>query len=300
MSGTAGMNPAARFMRTILLQLDTDSQPSVFDRVVALDAGADEVLSYGGVTPAQVRDLVQGAIFTRAPGDLKRTAVFIGGSDLDAGEALLREARKHLLPQIGLTVSLMLDARGANTTAAAVLRAARQQIQLRGAAALVLGTGPVGRRVARLLAGHGAEVRVGSERRELAEQACAALRERVPGAKLEPAETATLEQVRVALADRALVVAAGPQGVTVLPGAAWSVAQRLKVAIDLNAVPPAGIEDVQVGDKATERDGVICFGAFGVGGGKMKIHRAAIERLFERNDLVLDAEELDAMGQVVK
>lgn len=287
-------------MRTILLQLDTDPQPSVFDRIVALDAGADLVLSYGGVTPAQVRDLVQGALFTRAPGDLKRTAVFIGGSDLAGGEAILEEARKHLLPQLGLTVSLMLDARGANTTAAAVARAARRQMDLRQAPALVLGTGPVGQRVARLLAGHGAEVRVGSERRQLAETACAALRDRVPDARPEPAETASLEQVRAALADRTLVVAAGPQGVTVLPGAAWTVAQRLKVAIDLNAVPPLGIADVQVGDKGAERDGVICYGAFGVGGGKMKIHRAAIARLFERNDWLLDVEELNALGQALK
>ena len=34
------------------------------------------------------------------------------------------------------------------------------------------------------------------------------------------------------------------------------------------------------------------FGALGVGGLKMKIHKACIARLFERNDLVLDAETI--------
>jgi hypothetical protein len=64
------------------------------------------------------------------------------------------------------------------------------------------------------------------------------------------------------------------------------------VAIDLNAVPPAGIEGVEVADKGALRDGVICYGAIGVGDTKMKVHKAAIGKLFERNDLVLDAEEV--------
>jgi hypothetical protein len=71
----------------------------------------------------------------------------------------------------------------------------------------------------------------------------------------------------------------------------------LKVVIDLNAVPPLGIGGVDVMDKAKERDGVVCYGAIGVGGTKMKIHKAAIRKLFERNDLVLDAEQIFAIGR---
>src|SRR5437879_6782082 len=87
--------------RKILIQLDSDPQPSVFDRVVAIDSGADEVFSYGAVTPEQVRDMVHGAIFTRGPKDLHRTAIFIGGSDVAAGERFLEEVRRHMLPQFG-------------------------------------------------------------------------------------------------------------------------------------------------------------------------------------------------------
>src|SRR5262245_62247441 len=108
--------------RSILIQLDSDPQPSVFDRVVAIDAGAEEVFAYGGVKPEQVRDLVHGAIFTRK--DLKRTAIFIGGSDVAVGERLLAEACRHMIPQAGLRVSVLLDPNGANTTAAAAVRAA--------------------------------------------------------------------------------------------------------------------------------------------------------------------------------
>ena len=73
--------------------------------------------------------------------------------------------------------------------------------------------------------------------------------------------------------------------------------RSLRVAIDLNAVSPLGLGGVELLDKAVERDGAICYGAIGVGGTKMKIHKAAIQRLFERNDQVLDAEEVFALGR---
>ena len=76
-------------VRKLLLQLDSSPHPSVFDRVVAFDGGADEVMSYGGVTEDAVRDLVHGAIFTRGPKDLHNTAIFIGGTDMAVGERLL-------------------------------------------------------------------------------------------------------------------------------------------------------------------------------------------------------------------
>ncbi|HZU34607.1 MAG TPA: NAD(P)-dependent methylenetetrahydromethanopterin dehydrogenase, partial [Gemmataceae bacterium] len=137
----------------ILVQLDTDTQPSVFDRVVAVDAGAEHVFSYGGVKPEQVRDLVHGAIFTRGPKDLKRTALFIGGSDVAAGEKLLAEARRHMVPQFGLRVSVLLDSNGSNTTAAAAVHVVARHVELAATKALILGgTGPVGQRIARLLA----------------------------------------------------------------------------------------------------------------------------------------------------
>jgi hypothetical protein len=284
--------------RTILIQLDSDPQPSAFDRVVATDAGADVLFSYGGVKPEQVRDLVHGAIFTRGPADLKRTALFIGGSDVAAGEALLAEALRHMLPQYGLRVSVLLDANGANTTAAAAVRAAARHLDLAQARALVLGgTGPVGQRVARLLARQGAEVRVASRQLARAANVGNAIRARVPGARLEEVAVTGLDELQSALSGRTLVVAAGAAGVVLLPKAARSASPGLKVAIDLNAVPPLGIEGVGAGDKGVERDGTVCYGALGVGGTKMKIHRAAVARLFESNDQVLDAEEVYALAE---
>src|SRR5437899_2505600 len=283
---------------TILLQLDTDPQPSAFDRVVAIDAGAAQVFSYGGVRPENVRELVHGCIFTRGPKDLHRTAIFIGGSDVAAGETVLAEVRKHLLPQFGLRVSVLLDANGANTTAAAAVRAAARHLELRGCPALVLaGTGPVGQRVARLLVREGAQVRVGSRQQDRAARTCAAIQQQVPEAHLQPVATAASGDVQAALAGCTLVVAAGAAGVLLLPRAVRVAATDLKVAIDLNAVPPLGMEGVQVSDQATPRDNLLCYGAIGVGETKMKIHKAAIAQLFASNDQILDAEEVYALAQ---
>ncbi len=280
-------------MRKILLQLDTDPQPSVFDRVVAVDAGAEDIFSYGSVKPEQVQTLVHGAIFTRAAEDLKNTAIFIGGSDVTAAEGLFREAQKHMLPQFGLRVSILLDANGANTTAAAAVRAAAKNMELKGAPALVLGgTGPVGQRVARLLARAGAIVRVGSRQEARAAGICREIVAKVPIAKLSAAATGKPSELQAALQGQTLVIAAGAAGVVLLPKSTRLACAGLKIAIDLNAVPPLGIEGIEVTDKAKQRDGVLCFGAIGIGGTKMKAHKAALAKLFESNDQVIDAEEV--------
>jgi hypothetical protein len=279
--------------RKILIQLDSDLQPSVFDRVVAIDAGVDELFSYGGVRPEQVRDLVHGAIFTRGAKDLKSTALFIGGSEVAAGERLLAEAIKAMLPKFGLSVSVLLDANGANTTAAAAVRAAARHLELSNTKALVLGgTGPVGQRVARLLAREGADVRLGSRQQVKAAAVCNTICQKLAHAKLEPVAAGTAEEVEKDLEGESLVIAAGAAGVVLLPHKIRATCPDLRVAIDLNAVPPLGIEGIEVTDKAVERDKIICYGAIGVGDTKMKVHKAAIARLFESNAHVMDAEEV--------
>jgi len=245
-----------------------------------------------------VRDKVHGAIFTRGPKDLARTAFFIGGGDVTAGEKLLAEVQRHMLPQFGLRVSVLLDANGANTTAAAAVRSAGRHLDLAQARALVLGgTGPVGRRVALLLARQGAEVRLASRQLDRAADAAQAVRERAPGARLEPAAVAGPDDLPAALDGCTLAFAAGTAGVVLLPKAAWLACKSLRVAVDLNAVPPLGIEGVEVSDKGKDRDGVVGYGALGVGDLKMKIHRAAVARLFESNDQILDAEQVYALSQ---
>jgi methylenetetrahydrofolate/methylenetetrahydromethanopterin dehydrogenase (NADP+) len=276
----------------ILIQIDTDAQASVFDQVVAVDAGVDHVFSYAGVQAGQIEGLVHGAIFTRSPNELHRTAIFIGGSDVNVGEQLLISV-KEVFKRAGMRVSVMLDSNGSNTTAAAAVRAAVRHMDVAAAHALVLGgTGPVGQRAALLLARKGAHVRVGSRQVQRAEAVCQAIRAKIPDAKVEAVATASSADGPLALEGRDLVIAAGAAGAVLLPQKIRAANSGLRVAIDLNAVPPVGIEGIEVFDKAVVRDNTVCYGAFGVGGTKMRIHNAAIALLFERNDQVLDAEEI--------
>jgi hypothetical protein len=283
---------------TILIQLDTDPQASTFDRVVAVDSGVQHIFSYAGIKPGDVMPLVHGAIFTRSPAELKRTALFIGGSDVAAGEAILAEVRRHLIPDYGLSVSVMLDSNGANTTAAAAVRAASRHLDLSRSHSLVLGgTGPVGQRVARLLARHGGHVRIGSRQKERAEAVCAAIQAALPEANLEAVATASSSDAPAALEGRDLVIAAGAPGVVVLPKKHRQTCPTLRVMIDLNGVPPTGIEGVELADKATNRDEILAYGALGIGGTKMKVHKAAIAALFEKNNAVFNLDELYEIAQ---
>ena len=284
-------------MRKLLLQLDSSPHPSAFDRIVAYDGGADEVLSYGDVTPDAVRDLVHGAIFTRAPKDLHHTAIFVGGTDIAVGERLFAAVLATFFGP--MRVSVMLDSNGSNTTAvAAVARLQQAAGRVQGRRAVITaGTGPVGLRAAGLLARAGADVTITS-RGAPDPSTLDALRARF-GA---PTSSAVGAIRGVAMRDRGeaatvlqgaeLLLNCGPAGVGLVPRDAWAGRAGLRAVADLNAVPPLGIEGVEATDSGVERDGTIVFGALGVGGLKMKIHKACIARLFERNDLVLDAEAI--------
>lgn len=280
--------------RSILVQLDPDQHPSVFDRVVAVDSGADMLFAYGGVKPEQVRELVHGAIFTRGPKDLKRTAIFVGGSNVQASEAIFNQLLPAMVPQFGLRVSIMLDPNGSNTTAAAAVRSVTKQMDVKGKKILLLaGTGPVGQRCAFLLAGLGAIVIISSRTREKADAVLQEVAKRgVDKALLHAMQVANNAELEKALEGCEVVISTGAAGVCLMPAEVRRKFVGLKAVVDLNAVPPMGIEGVEVMDKGTMRDGVICFGAIGVGDLKMKVHRASIARLFERNDYVLDAREI--------
>src|SRR2546429_6674049 len=159
-------------MRKLRLPLDSSGLPGVFDRVVAYDAGADEVMSYGAVTEPDVRDLIHGCIFTRGPKDLKNTAVFVGGADIAVGEQLLTAATKTMFKPF--TVSAMLDSNGSNTTAVAAVAKMVQAAggEMRGKRVLIVaGTGPVGIRAAGLFAKAGAEVCITSRKADAGERA---------------------------------------------------------------------------------------------------------------------------------
>jgi hypothetical protein len=284
-------------VKKLLLQLDSSPHPSAFDQVVAYDAGADAIMSHGGVSEKDVRDLVHGCIFTRGPKDLHHTAIFIGGSDMSAGERLLDAAKRSFFGP--MRVSVMLDSNGSNTTAVAAVAKLQQAAgDVTGRRVVITaGTGPVGLRAAGLLAAAGADVTITSRRGSDA-TLIERLRQRFGGSVQEVTMRDGSEAAKV-LDGAELLLNAGPAGVCLVPRSAWAGRKGLRAAADLNAVPPLGIEGIEVGDNGVERQGVTVFGALGVGGLKMKIHKACVARLFEKNDLVLDAETIAEIASEV-
>jgi len=288
-------------MRKLLLQLDSSRLPSVFDQVVAYDAGADEIMSYGGITEGDVRDLIHGCIFTRGPKDLKHTAVWIGGNNMSAGEQLLAMAQDALFPPF--SVSIMLDSNGSNTTAvAAVVKIEETLGDLTGKKVLILaGTGPVGQRAAGLLAKDGARVTITSRKPEQGDKARQFISARF-NVEVDAVAMSDPAKLPELLEGTEILLNSGPAGVQMVPRSAWTAAKALKIAVDLNAVPPLGIEGVDVNDAGEKREGVLAYGAFGVGNFKTKLHKACVTKLFTQNDLVLDAEAIAevARGMVAK
>jgi methylenetetrahydrofolate/methylenetetrahydromethanopterin dehydrogenase (NADP+) len=79
----------------------------------------------------------------------------------------------------------------------------------------------------------------------------------------------------------------------------WSGNPTIELLADYNAAEPLGIEGVEAGDDFVEREGKLALGALAIGGKKMKTHKACVRRLFERNDLVLNADGVYAVAQEI-
>jgi hypothetical protein len=286
-------------VKNILLQLDTDEHPSPFDAIVAHDAGVDVLLAHGGVTPEVVRGLVQDAFFTRGTDDLNTMAVWVGGKRVAAGQEVFAEVQKAYFGPF--RISVMLDSNGCNTTAATTVARIAKARSLHGARAAVLGLGAVGLRSAVLLQDEGCEVTVASLPSDLfgddrpyhrphgldvAQELGLDVREPADRAELE----ALLDGVQI-------VLSAGPAGVPVLRRELWSPHPTIELLADYNAAEPLGIEGTEATDDLADHDGKLVLGALAIGGPKMKVHRACVRRLFERNDQVLDVDAVYAVAK---
>jgi hypothetical protein len=282
-------------MKKLLFQFDTDPYASVFDTVVAYDGGADRVTGYANVTPDTVGALVDGTIFTRGGKDKQNTAIFIGGGNMEKGEALLGAVKKRFFGPF--RVSVMLDSNGSNTTAAAGVALLAKAKKLKGKKAVVLaGTGPVGMRAAAFLAQEGADVTITSRTKDRADAAAKALKNRF-GVDVKSIAAADDKARAEAVKDANIVYAAGAIGAQLLPASAWKDNSNIQLLADVNAQPPLGIEGIEATDKGKDYNGKLAFGALGIGGLKLKLHRGCIKQLFESSDGVLDAEEIYALAK---
>jgi hypothetical protein len=284
-------------MKRLLLLLDSDPIPSVYDIIVGYDGGADHVVSYAGITPGNIAALIDGAIFTRGPSEKKHTAIFIGGANMAAGEELLTAVTNHFFGNF--RVSVMLDSNGSNTTAAAAVARIAKAVPLAGKKAVVLaGTGPVGLRAAALFAKEGAQISVTSRDKQRAAAACRLIEARF-GISPIPLEAIDNDARGAAIRGADIVFAAGAIGVELLEERHWRDECTIELIADCNAQPPLGVGGIEASDKGKTRQQKLAFGALGIGGLKLKLHRACIGQLFQSSDQVLDAEEIYALAKTM-
>lgn len=264
-------------------------QASPFDVNMAADAGWQLIVPYTEAGPEQMTALTQDAIFSRGPKGVLRTGIFIGGRDALLATDMLEKARDAMVPPF--TVGLMADPSGAYTTAAAMVACVEAGLQrsraegLQGLTVVVLGgLGPVGRIAGLMAAQAGADVRLSSRNgRELAEKEAAATAKRF-GVTLHGVSGADRAAVRASIADADVVLGCAAAGVQVAGAEELAAAGRLRVAADVNAVPPEGIAGVGVMDdgKPVAGTAAIGYGALAIGNVKYQTQHRLLKRMRER------------------
>lgn len=256
---------------------------SPFDVNMATDSGFDVIVPYTHVEMAELTALVQDAIFSRAPEDGARTAVLIGGRDPLLAVDMLEAAKKAMVPPY-FEISVMADPSGAFTTAAGMVAVVERKLlaagrSLSGARVTVFGaTGPVGGVAGLIAAQAGAQVTlVGHDGLARVTARCDIMGERF-GVVMRPADGSDEAKKAKAAEGAEVILAAGPAGRQLLSTAQLAAAPGLLVALDVNAVPPAGLEGVDAFADGTPLSGSkgIGVGALAVGNVKFKTEHALL------------------------
>ena len=269
----------------ILHMFTPGKQMSPFDVNMAADAGYQILVPYCEAGLDAVTALTQDAIFSRGPKGVARTGIFIGGRDALLAADMLDRAKAAMVPPF--VVSLMADPSGSYTTAAAMVacvEAAMQRTQGHGLAwqqvVILGGTGPVGRIAGLLAAQAGARVWLSSRSgAEAAEKAASDTGQRF-GVGLHGVSGADRAAVRASVAEADVVLGCAAAGVQVLAADDLPFAKQLKVAADVNAVPPDGIAGVGVMDNGKPVPGTaaVGIGALAIGNVKYQTqHRLLLQ-----------------------
>ncbi len=235
----------------ILHMLSPQKHMSPFDINMAADAGYKVIVPYVNVTLDEVTALIQDAIFSRPPQDGVRTGFFIGGKDAILALDMMEAARKAMVPPF--QVSVFADPAGSFTTAAAMVACVERVLKnkfhrpLKGARIAVFGaTGVVGFAASIIAALEGAHVQLVAHRGvERVIKSAAVSKERF-GVDLEAVNGETEDQKRDIIANAEIIFAAAAAGVRVVSAEHKALAQHLLIAADVNAVPPPGVDGMEL------------------------------------------------------
>jgi methylene-tetrahydromethanopterin dehydrogenase len=270
----------------ILHMLTPLKHMSPFDANMALDAGYDAVLTYTNVTLEEVGALVQDAIFSRPPKTGVRTGMFVGGKNAILALDMLAAAKKALVPPFG--ISFFADPAGSFTTAAAMVACVEKTLidkkkrNLAGLKTAVFGaTGVVGFSAAVIAALEGADVTlVGYDGPKRVGDAAREIKARFE-ADVRAADGSDDAKKAGILAESEAALCAGRAGVRILSGAQLAAAKRLLIVADVNAVPPSGVEGLDMMANGTEltAHGTLGVGPLAIGNIKYKTESGLFQRM---------------------
>ncbi|MGD0449743.1 MAG: methylene-tetrahydromethanopterin dehydrogenase N-terminal domain-containing protein [Candidatus Bathyarchaeia archaeon] len=267
----------------LLFYLDTDVKASPFDICMAYDAGYDAVIPYENIIPEDAKTIVLDALLSRGPKAVKHTCFLIGGKNAERAEQVFEAAKNSMFPPF--KTSIIVDPAGAYTTAAAMVAKAENALatsklgELKTKTVAILGTGAVGQIAAVLLAKMGCNVMIASlnpKRVDGKEHAdgISKLLAKDHGVQVEgifaPTPASKIEIIKKA----DVVMCAGVRGVRIIDKEMLNDVKTMKVLLDINAVPPFGVEGIELKDDMREMlPGIFTIGALTVGDLKHKLEK---------------------------
>ncbi len=269
--------------------LTTAKNLSPFDVNMAMDAGWVAAIPYINVEPSEVKGLIQDVIFSRSPKGLNRTGIFIGGRDTKQARDMLKAAKNAMFPPF--EVSVFTDPSGAFTTAAGMVAAVEKELDekfnttLEGKTLLALGgTGPVGQAAAVLASQAGANVTIIGRNLDKAQHIVDLCNNEFGEGKISI--KAGLDSDKSELIKTAdIVFATGAAGIELLNAEQIASATQLKVAADINAVPPSGIAGLDAFDNGSVIKGSTCgavgLGALAIGNIKYQTQSLLLKQMIE-------------------
>ena len=267
----------------LLFYIDTDAKASPFDICMAYDAGYDAVIPYENINPEDAKNITQDALLSRGPKGVKHTTFMIGGKDADRAEEVFQAVKDSMFPPF--KTSIIVDPAGAYTTAAAMVAKAENALasnklgDLKDKTCAILGTGAVGQIAAVLLAKLGCKVMIVSlnpkrvDGKEHAE-GIAKLLSKDHGVQVQGIFAPTPAS-KIEIIERAdVIMCAGVKGVRIIDKAMLNQVKKMKVILDINAVPPFGVEGIELKDDMKEMlPGIFVIGALTVGDLKHKLEK---------------------------
>jgi methylene-tetrahydromethanopterin dehydrogenase len=273
----------------ILHMFTPEKNLSPFDVNMALDAGWTSAIPYLHVDLGEVQALVQDAIFSRGPKGVKRTGIFLGGRDAKLAVDMLGTAKKSMVPPF--EVSCFADPSGAFTTAAAMVAIVERELQtkfttdLAGKTVLCLGgTGPVGQIAAALSAKAGATVKIIGRQLEKSQTIASLVNSEFGAGQINVEGDADANKAEL-IKSADVVYATGAAGIQLLSAELVASAPQLKVAADVNAVPPAGIAGIDAFHNGAPIEGsgsgAVGVGALAIGNVKYKAQAGLLVRMRE-------------------